>query len=176
MAALRNDDLETAEGFVLVDQWKAQQRAAGHRLAVRPFGHPTRDAGREPRKQRFVLGTGDGDKPGAVRRAQPKAAAAQRETPAQHADDPRQPLVGRRAGGQHFSDFGEDLETRMVRGQRRRDHKVANLGMPLPARQRRLTTEREQTTQNRLPAAEEGGGADHNAEVRGAAAAHAERR
>src|SRR2546422_3991995 len=38
-----------------------------------------------------------------------------------------------------------------------------------------ISTEREQTTQNRLPAAEEGSRTDHNAEVRGAAAAHAER-
>ncbi len=72
-------------------------------------------------------------------------------------------------------ELSQDLETGMVGGQRRRDHKVANLGMPLPARQRRLTTEREQTPQNRPSTAEKGGGANHNTEMRGGAAAHAER-
>ncbi len=72
-------------------------------------------------------------------------------------------------------ELSQDLETGMVRGQRRRDHKVANLGMPLPTRQRRLTTERELTPQNRPSAAQEDGGTDHNTEMRGVAAAHAER-
>src|SRR3989449_6080777 len=59
IAALRNDDLETAEGFVLVDQWKAQQRAAGHRLAVPSPRHPTGDVGGETGEQGFVLRAGD---------------------------------------------------------------------------------------------------------------------
>src|SRR5205809_908654 len=79
------------------------------------------------------------------------------------------------AGRLDCSDIGEELETWIDRGQRRRDRKVANQGMALPSRQRRLTTEREQTPQNRLSAREEGGGADDNTEMRGVAAAHAER-
>ncbi len=143
VATLRDDHLEATERLVFMDERQAQQRAAGDRFLVRSLGDPAGDGGRESGELCFVFRAGDGEITGAVRGTEPQVAAAQRQAAPQHAHHSGQPLFCGPTGSQHFSDFGEDLEAGMVRGQRRCDHRVANLGTTLPPRQRRLSTQRQ---------------------------------
>src|SRR5262245_44149264 len=62
----------------------------------------------------------------------------------------------------------------MVRGQHRCDHTVANLGMALLARQRRLSAECDKTPRGRLCSAEERRRTEHDGEMRGITTAHTE--
>jgi len=125
-------------------------RSHGHRVTARVLRHRDRQLEEaEPSAERARCDTG--------------AARAALQTP----NHTGQPLFGRPARSEDLSDFREDLETRMLRGQRRRDHKVANLGMALLARQRRLSTERQQPPHHRLPPLKKAVGPTQSREMRG---------
>ena len=72
----------------------------------------------------FVIGTDNREEAGAVDGTEPDVTPAQREAALQYTNHIGQPLFGRPARSKHLSDFRQDLETRMLRGQRRRDHSL----------------------------------------------------
>ena len=79
-----------------------------------PGGDPARYLRRVAGELRLVFRAGDRYKATAIRRAQPEPATAQGQAATEDARHSGQPFFGGPASGEHFSDFGENLETGVV--------------------------------------------------------------